>query len=539
VLGWNARNKIKLWNAHDKLSCLSLSSFTSSQKKLVGASGSGKTTFLNDVHQSHKCTYIRQYHSLRPYIIVKMIPNFDQTALPFWDTYVREETADSIQIGGTMAGEFTAGLSGGQRKLLLFELIYQRTLNQKDLLIVLDEPFAGVTDDFVPFIVERLNQMREQHNILLVTNDHIKTLKEISDNIITVSAIDRSKVKINNRQAVDRDVALHAMSLGESYNFSSATNSDWEFFWNVEVSFNKSLIVICMSTIIFFALFIATYWNSSKGNEALVLIAGGILAYFTMQPYLLTLVAWRNTMAEEAEALMHSSKRNNKLWKTLLTIFCAIIIDFIYFGCVNLVIDTLSDWRFLIAIIFDGASLTFPFLFIGIYSKLSFEAVENVGSLPFLMMIFFSTTFSPGSGIPGLKVLRYLFPRFYFWCMVPVVQDEMEGCPADEGLNLLYLVLSSMIGVGIFGMILTVGAFRKRFQTEQRLAARKLLIANSTFQELQKELYGKHMLERLEEPNAVLSETTNRSTLDNDITAQGEEDLENNPAKGPVDHEEA
>ena len=31
------------------------------------------------------------------------------------------------------------GLSGGQRKLLLFELIYQRTASEKDLLIVLDE----------------------------------------------------------------------------------------------------------------------------------------------------------------------------------------------------------------------------------------------------------------------------------------------------------------------------------------------------------------------------------------------------------------
>jgi hypothetical protein len=176
-------------------------------------------------------------------------------------------------------------------------------------------------------------------------------------------------------------------------------------------------------------------------------------------------------------------------------------------------------------------------LFIGIYSKLSFEAVENVGSLPFLMMIFFSTTFSPGSGIPGLKVLRYLFPRFYFWCMVPVVQDEMEGCPADEGLNLLYLVLSSMIGVAIFGMILTVGAIQKRFQTEQRLSARKNLIANSNFQELQGELYGKRMLQRLEQPNA---ETTNRSTLHKDTTAlEEEEDLEHSPAKEPVAQEEA
>ena len=42
----------------------------------TGSSGSGKTTFLNHVHDLHKCTYIRQYHTLRPYIPVRKIPDF-------------------------------------------------------------------------------------------------------------------------------------------------------------------------------------------------------------------------------------------------------------------------------------------------------------------------------------------------------------------------------------------------------------------------------------------------------------------------------
>ena len=74
-----------------------------------------------------------------------------------------------------------AGLSGGQRKLLLFELIYQRTAKMNDLLLVLDEPFAGVTDDFVPWIVNRLDEMGKKHNVLLVTNDHVNTLKEMAE----------------------------------------------------------------------------------------------------------------------------------------------------------------------------------------------------------------------------------------------------------------------------------------------------------------------------------------------------------------------
>jgi len=79
----------------------------------IGSSGSGKTTFLNDVHKSHRCIYVRQYHNMRPFITVNTIPNFDPSKLPFWDIYEREGTANQIKIGGTMGGTFTAGLSGG------------------------------------------------------------------------------------------------------------------------------------------------------------------------------------------------------------------------------------------------------------------------------------------------------------------------------------------------------------------------------------------------------------------------------------------
>ena len=189
---------------------------------VVGSSGSGKTTFLEDVHKLWRCTYIRQYHSLRPYIPVYKIPGFDPTQLPFWKLYsekLNEEGKKNasynpkVKIGGTMAGEFTAGLSGGQRKMMIFEMVKQRTSSQSNLLIVLDEPFAGVTDDFVPFITARLEEMRQKHNILLVTNDHVATLTRMADSTITVSAIDRSRVLINGT-SYEREMALHAVAKG-------------------------------------------------------------------------------------------------------------------------------------------------------------------------------------------------------------------------------------------------------------------------------------------------------------------------------------
>ena len=204
-----------------------------------GSSGSGKTTFLNHVHGLHKCTYVRQYHTLRPYIPVRKIPDFDPTQLPYWNLYSQKELKGAggaknasynpdVKIGGTMAGEFVSGLSGGQRKMMAFELVRQRTSSQSDLLIVLDEPFAGVTDDFVPFITARLEEMARKHNLVLVTNDHVGVLTEMSDSTITVSAIDRSKVLVDGKSH-ERELALHALAKGESYDNPLGSRDLWFF----------------------------------------------------------------------------------------------------------------------------------------------------------------------------------------------------------------------------------------------------------------------------------------------------------------------
>jgi hypothetical protein len=439
---------------------------------------------------------------------VSKIPNFDETKLPYWEIYEREGTAKTIRVGGTMAGEFTAGLSGGQRKLLLFELIYQRTKNQKKLLIVLDEPFAGVTDDFVPFIVDRLNLMRQKHNILLVTNDHVETLTNMADNTITVSAIDRTVVKINDREKVDREKAILALSVGDEYVYK-ATKDDLKFFVDVELVNNGGILGVAGFTIFAFALFLVSFWDSAEDSAALVLIAGGIIAYFAVNPYLLSLVDWRNYMSEEAEALLHASKGMNKLLKSVLTMTLIFLISWLEYGMVNAVIDGLDEIDFWVAMMFDSGSMTFPFICFGLYTSLPHQAVQTLGSMPFLFMIFFSTTFSPGSGVPVLKELRYLFSRFYFWCMTPGVQDLMEGCPSDSGLNLLYLCLSGLLGVVLFlvvmGCVSAVRAAKKAKVNEEREALKD----DEEFHALQLEMYGEKQLRKLQHADSTgsLSQT--------------------------------
>jgi hypothetical protein len=250
---------------------------------------------------------------MRPYIVVSKLPNFDPSRLPYWATYLVEGKADSIKLGGTMAGEFTAGLSGGQRKLLLFELICQRVNNQSELLIVLDEPFAGVTDDFVPFILKQLHELSKNHNVLLVTNDHVECITDISDNTITVCAIDRSNVRINDRDSVNREKAIAALSIGKRYEYNSS-GADLKFFTDVEIWNNSALVGIAVFTIFSFLLILVAFWDSDEKSPALILVGAGIIAYFCINPYLLSLVDWRNAMQEEAEALVHSSKGMNNNW---------------------------------------------------------------------------------------------------------------------------------------------------------------------------------------------------------------------------------
>lgn len=490
----------------------------------IGASGSGKTTFIDDVHDRHHCIYVRQYHSMRPFIVVDNIPNFDPTQLPFWDVYQNEGVDHKIKAGGTLAGKYTRGLSGGQRKLLLFELIYQRTKTQSDLLIVLDEPFSGVTDDFVPFIKRRLREMSQSQNIVLVTNDHVDTLTEMSDNVITVSAVDRTTVKINQREKVDREEAILSLALGQKFVFTRSSE-DLRFFVITEILSSGQLLQMFIFALFSFSLYIATFWDSSPTSAPLVLIAGGIIAFFQINPYLLGLVEWRDCMLEESEALVHSSATMNMVLKIVMTLTLIVLLAAVEYGVVNLVIDGLFlEPRYWAAMLCDAGSLQLPLVCLGLFTRLPFQTVQLVGSLPFLLMVFFSTTFSPGAGVAILKELRYLFPRFYFWCMVPGIEQNMEECP-DSDIIVLYMVLSAFTGVfvvfSILGLTCAIRACRRKQASKKR--------ANmwEESRDLQVEMYGEEAVKRLRDrrlqENNMVNEGTSKGTPGEEATHQSQQ----------------
>merc|ERR1711966_27340 len=274
---------------------------------------------------------------------------------------------------------------------------------------------------------ERLDEMRIKHNILLVTNDHV------------------------------------AGSMG-----------------------------FCVFAML---LFLMSFWESKKGQEALVLVGLQIVAFFAINPFLISLADWRNTVTEEADALMHASVQTMMHLKSVVTLILLVVINVITFGCLiaamedqvdNSVVNDSGMW---VSMLFDSASLTLPFICFGLYSQLPLQIVQILASLPFLFMIFFSTPFSPGSGVAGVKELRYLFARFYLWCRVPGVKDAMEGCPADD------MLVGCVVGSGCLGMVLFV-IFQlirvfviKRADASKTKAIKEEIASRPAFASIQSELY--------------------------------------------------
>jgi len=221
-------------------------------------------------------------------------------------------------------------------------------------------------------------------------------------------------------------------------------------------------------------------------------VAIQIVAFFAINPYCVSLTDWRNTMTEEASALMHSSVQMNLFLKSLVVMALLIVISIMAYICLILCIDSLDGVEMWVSMLFDSASLTLPFICFGLYSRLPIQAVQILAGFPFLFMVFFSTTFSPGAGIPVIKELRYLFARFYLWCRLPgEVGANMEGCPPYDSL-VWYTVLTGCLGLILFFSFQLIRVqVLGRMKTVKAAGRRSSVAANNEFSGLQEELYGK------------------------------------------------
>jgi hypothetical protein len=228
-------------------------------------------------------------------------------------------------------------------------------------------------------------------------------------------------------------------------------------------------------------------------------------------------------MTEESEALLHSSKGMNKILKSLVTLTLILVISLIEWGCIVACTTStdLEGVEFWVGILFDQASMTLSFICLGIFTKLGFQAVDILSTLPFLLIIFFSTTFSPGAGLPVIKEFRYLFARFYLWCTLPGVMDDMEGCPAED-MNTLYLVLSALLGLFVFLVAKGFQSLQKDAEKNKDADKMKQIMETEEAQLLQVELYGEKALRRLQHQN---SSSSLKKTMPSSSDDLAEEDV--------------
>jgi len=244
------------------------------------------------------------------------------------------------------------------------------------------------------------------------------------------------------------ETALHAVALGRTYEHTP-DGTDLMFFLSTELLTNPQVGAVLGFTIFSMVLFTLSFWDSSDDQEALVVVAIQIIAFFAINPFLIALPDWRNTIIEEAEGLLHFSVGMNLALKSGVTLLLLLLITSLAFGCLNLCIGSLGGVETWVSMLFDSASLTLPFICFGLYSLLPLQIVQIVASLPFLFMIFFSTTFSPGAGVEVIREFRFLFARFYWWCNLSTVKGSMEGCPADDQL-IWWTIFTGCLGLILF-----------------------------------------------------------------------------------------
>ena len=114
-----------------------------------------------------------------------------------------------------------------------------------------------------------------------------------------------------------------------------------------------------MFSVITFGLFILTFWNSQPGSEPLIIIASSLVAFFIGNPYIFTMVDWRNYMIEEADALLHSSKTMNKALKLGLALIVQLFISSVQYGVIQAVMvgDSLTSAYIFFGLTFDLSAL--------------------------------------------------------------------------------------------------------------------------------------------------------------------------------------
>jgi neutral amino acid transport system ATP-binding protein len=99
---------------------------------------------------------------------------------------VRRRALELLDLVGlsSMAGEYAATLSGGQRKLLEFA----RVMMQEPRLVLLDEPTAGVLPTLGQTLIEHVRAQRSERGTTFMIIEHnMDVVMSVSDRVIVMN----------------------------------------------------------------------------------------------------------------------------------------------------------------------------------------------------------------------------------------------------------------------------------------------------------------------------------------------------------------
>lgn len=116
----------------------------------------------------------------------RLVNFFNPKARKAYEVQCHDRAMDLLQQIGLerFANEYAGILSGGQRKLLDLA----RALMANPIMLLLDEPFAGVNPTLVEKLLEVLHALRTKHHLTFLLIEHnLETVMNISDRVIVMA----------------------------------------------------------------------------------------------------------------------------------------------------------------------------------------------------------------------------------------------------------------------------------------------------------------------------------------------------------------